>query len=196
MAGTQDQYLALAVSTAFTTKANVVGPISRYREYIQVPDVDDTTADPDSGIGGNSATVGEYTSALSTVPYSKFIYNTIPYFISNNKLGTDAIFFRQDTDYYLNSTPALKNPGDAYRGAVAGNHPSRRLIPQRYSSRTSPSRTSTPAPTRTYRLSDPRMSFSSSTPTCLQLRAMTGYATSPTASMCSSTERTRRWPQR
>jgi uncharacterized phage protein gp47/JayE len=120
MAGTQDQYLALAVSTAFTTKANVVGPISRYREYIQVPDVDDTTADPDSGIGGNSATVGEYTSALSTVPYSKFIYNTIPYFISTNPTDLDAIFFRQDTDYYLNSTPALKNRGDAYRGAVAG----------------------------------------------------------------------------
>jgi uncharacterized phage protein gp47/JayE len=120
MAGTQDQYLALAVATAFTTKANVVGPISRYREYIQVPDVDDTAADPDSGISGNSATAGEYTSALSTIPYSKFIYSTIPYFISNNKLGADAIFFRQDTDYYLNSNPALKNRGDAYRGAVAG----------------------------------------------------------------------------
>jgi uncharacterized phage protein gp47/JayE len=119
MAGTQDQFLALAVATAFTTKANVVGPISRYREYIQVPDVDDTTADPDSGISGNSSTAGEYTSALSTIPYSKYVYTTIPYFISNNALGSSMIFFRQDTDYYLNSTPATKNRGDAYRAFIS-----------------------------------------------------------------------------
>lgn len=37
MAGTYDQILALAVSSASVTKANVVGPVSRYQEYIQVP---------------------------------------------------------------------------------------------------------------------------------------------------------------
>lgn len=37
LAGTEDQYLALALSTQFTTKANVIGPISRYQEYMQVP---------------------------------------------------------------------------------------------------------------------------------------------------------------
>jgi hypothetical protein len=41
LAGTEDQYLALAVSTAFTTKANVIGPVSKYQEYVQVPDFDD-----------------------------------------------------------------------------------------------------------------------------------------------------------
>jgi uncharacterized phage protein gp47/JayE len=122
LSGTYDQFLALAVSTAFTTKANVVGPISRYREYIQVPDVDDATADPDSGVSGNNPSgTGQYTSALSTVPFSKHIYDTVPYFISNNKAGLDALFFRQDTDYVLNSDPASKDLGDTYRGHVTGS---------------------------------------------------------------------------
>lgn len=44
LAGTEDQYLALAVATALSTKANVIGPVSQYQEYIQVPDVNDATA--------------------------------------------------------------------------------------------------------------------------------------------------------
>ena len=43
LAGTEDQFLALSVATAFSTKANVIGPISKYQEYIQVPAGDDTT---------------------------------------------------------------------------------------------------------------------------------------------------------
>lgn len=42
LAGTQDQFIALAISTAFSTKANVIGPTSKYQEYIQVPLKKDT----------------------------------------------------------------------------------------------------------------------------------------------------------
>lgn len=44
LAGTKDQFLALSISTAFSTKANVVGPVSTYQEYVQVPPVLDTEA--------------------------------------------------------------------------------------------------------------------------------------------------------
>ena len=37
LAGTEDQFLALSIATAYSTKANVIGPISKYQEYIQVP---------------------------------------------------------------------------------------------------------------------------------------------------------------
>ena len=41
MAGTYDQFLALAVTSPNVTKANVIGPVSRYSEYMQVPRIDD-----------------------------------------------------------------------------------------------------------------------------------------------------------
>jgi uncharacterized phage protein gp47/JayE len=49
LAGTEDQFLALCVATAFSTKANVIGPISKYQEYIQVPAGDDQTSYPYGG---------------------------------------------------------------------------------------------------------------------------------------------------
>ena len=49
LAGTEDQFLALCVATAFSTKANVIGPISKYQEYIQVPTGDDQTFYPYGG---------------------------------------------------------------------------------------------------------------------------------------------------
>lgn len=112
VSGTVDQYLALAVATPFTTKANVVGPISRYREYMQVPDTDDATA------SGNGS-VGEWTTSLSTIPYSKHVYDTIPFFLSNGKMGSEAVFFRPDADFRLNTSTDTKNRGDAYRQATA-----------------------------------------------------------------------------
>lgn len=42
LSGTKDQFLALAISTAFSTKANVIGPISKYQEYVQVVEKDDS----------------------------------------------------------------------------------------------------------------------------------------------------------
>lgn len=41
ISGTDDQFLALAVAVNSVTKASVVGPISRYQEYMQVPNSDD-----------------------------------------------------------------------------------------------------------------------------------------------------------
>lgn len=119
LSGTHDQFLALAVATQYTTKANVVGPISRYREYIQVPDVDDSEADPSTSVTGNGA-AGDWTSALSTLPYSKHTYDTVPHFISNGESGTTAIFYRQDVDYVMNSQNPLKDKGDTYRGRITG----------------------------------------------------------------------------
>lgn len=123
LAGTSDQYLALAVSSQYTTKANVVGPISRYREYIQVPDVDDASADPDSGITGNGPS-GEYTSALSTVPYSKHIYDSIPYHVASSDV-TNPRFYRQDIDFVLNTSTLARDKGDTYRQRIeaSGDNP-------------------------------------------------------------------------
>lgn len=128
LAGTEDQYLALAVSTAFTTKANIVGPISRYREYIHVPpkdnftpyDVDDDYDGSNSGLleGGNGV-AGEYTTALSTNPYAKHIYPEVPHFVSNGEAGVGATYYRSDIDFVLNvkdnTADAITNKGDAYR---------------------------------------------------------------------------------
>ncbi len=120
LAGTLDQYLALAVATQFTTKANVVGPISRYREYIQIPDKDDATADPDSGITGNGA-AGEWTSALSSIPYSKHVYDSLPYFVTNGDTSANSVFYRRDVDFLLNTTDAARDKGDTYRGRIGGS---------------------------------------------------------------------------
>jgi hypothetical protein len=128
LAGTLDQYLALAVSTSYSRKANVVGSISRYREYIQVPPVDDATA---YDAGGTAATeagngnAGEYTTALSTIPYAKYIYADVPRFVSNGEVGAFTIFYREGTDWRLNTTSAARNRGDAYRLYTVDNmlHP-------------------------------------------------------------------------
>ena len=49
LAGTESQFLALCIATAFSTKAVVIGPISKYQEYVQVPKEDDTTSYPFGG---------------------------------------------------------------------------------------------------------------------------------------------------
>jgi hypothetical protein len=96
LAGTTDQYLALAVAGAFTNKANVVGPISRYREYIQVPEEDDDTS------GAGEGNVDEYTTEASTIPYSDYTYLELPSFVSNGKQGFDAVFFTEGVDFVVN----------------------------------------------------------------------------------------------
>lgn len=127
LAGTEDQYLALAVATPFSTKANVVGPISRYQEYIQVPEVDDATAYDINGDTVNESgngVVGEYTSALSSIPFSKYHYDNVPVFVSNTSNGISSIFYRRDVDYRLSIDPPAKNRGDTYRLALVGRGPS------------------------------------------------------------------------
>lgn len=126
LAGTQDQYMALAVSGAYTTKVNVVGPISRYREYIQVPRADDETAydiDGDSVAETSQGDAGEWTTEISTIPYSKYTYTQVPNFVSNGKAGTQTVFFREDIDWRLNTDPAMKNRGDAFRAYTSSLPP-------------------------------------------------------------------------
>jgi uncharacterized phage protein gp47/JayE len=119
--GTLDQFLALAVSTPYTFKANVVGPISRYLEYIQVPQntVDggpgDDSMQIDPIIDPNGTSFPHKRStAVSTIPYSKFTYDGNMY-LSNGGIGTDQTFYRQNVDFVFNN-PA-KGDGDAVFGS-------------------------------------------------------------------------------
>lgn len=126
LAGTEDQYLALAVATPFSTKANVVGPISRYQEYIQVPEVDDSTAydiNGDLADESGNGVLGEYTSALSSIPFSKYHYADVPIFVSNGGVGVNSFFYRRDVDYRINIDPTLKDRGDTHRLALVGRGP-------------------------------------------------------------------------
>lgn len=124
LAGTEDQYLALAVSTASTTKANVIGPVSLYREYIQVPPFDDATSYDvnDSGpqeTGNGSA--GKYTTALSSLPFAKQIYDhQFPAFVTSGEPTQNSIFYRPDIDFDFNIVDSNRNRGDAYRFGIAG----------------------------------------------------------------------------
>lgn len=120
LAGTQDQYIALALSAAYTKKVNVVGPISRYREYLQVPMGDDSESlNVNTGVGpsleAGAGTVGQYTTALSTIPYSKYTYTEVPNFVTNGQTGISTIFWREGIDYRLNTTALDKDHGDAHR---------------------------------------------------------------------------------
>lgn len=121
LAGTSDQYLALALAGALTNKANVIGPISRYREYIQVPIVDDASdydvdGDDIGETGGGIS--AEYTTALSTIPYSEYTYSEVPAFVSNGETGASAIFWTPEVDFEFNYDGG-KDRGDAHRLFIA-----------------------------------------------------------------------------
>ena len=102
MAGTSDQFLALAVSQPNVSKATVLGPVSRYQEYVQVPFVDDAEMDTASGDDKNYDPGGtnfthKRTTAASSNPYSQYTYNTQFYLSDGN-----GNFFRPDVDYVFN----------------------------------------------------------------------------------------------
>lgn len=122
LAGTEDQYLGLIAATNYTTKATVIGPMSRYQEYLQIPPVSDeqsyefiNASGESEQISGNSTISGTYTTALSVVPNSKYIYTEVPMFVTNAQAGNNIIFYREGIDWELNTTPTSKNRGDAYR---------------------------------------------------------------------------------
>jgi hypothetical protein len=118
LAGTEDQYLATAVSY-HSTKATVVGPMSKHRENIQIPTVADSKRDED-GITGNGND-NEFTSSLSSVVYSKYTYPD-SFYISNT---SNSFFYSPGSDYIVNANvpPGLKNKGDTYRMGKMGTGP-------------------------------------------------------------------------
>jgi uncharacterized phage protein gp47/JayE len=85
VSGTRDQFLALATASRFTKKANVIGPMSRFSEYIQIP----------SGLTASTQ--------LGTQGLAKYIYN-YDYFLSNGDPGNE-IFYAPSGDYTLTITP-------------------------------------------------------------------------------------------
>lgn len=82
IAGTKDQFLALAIASRFANKATVIPPISIFAEYLQFP----------SGS----------TSVTSQIPFSKYTYNW-DYFITNGNLDNE-IFYEPALDYTFNPT--------------------------------------------------------------------------------------------
>ena len=130
LSGTESQYLATAISI-YAKKATVVGPITRYKEYIQVPAVDDATEY--QGYTGNGAQ-NQYTTALSINPNAKYVYDNVAYHLANDQT-VPITHYTQDLDFVMNFTGTSKNRGDAYReylnnvdidpsSAAASNRPS------------------------------------------------------------------------
>lgn len=84
VSGTEDQFLALAISTKFCNKAIVLGPLSRYIEYVQVPP---------------SLTL------VSTITYSKYTYN-FDYYLTDGNFGNENFYIPNGVDYtFTNSVP-------------------------------------------------------------------------------------------
>lgn len=82
IAGTEDQFLALAIATRFSSKANVIGPQDRFIEYLQI--------EPDLSI-------------QSIIPFSKYTY-PFNYYLTNGDT-TAEIFYTPLIDYTL--TPSV-----------------------------------------------------------------------------------------
>lgn len=110
ISGTTDMYLALAVSLNGITKANVVGPISRYQEYVQVPTSDDTVQVTPYDTAGTTFP-HKRTSVESTIPYSKYTYATNFYVTDGTLDPSTAVFFRPGVDYIFNAPPWLGTTG-------------------------------------------------------------------------------------
>lgn len=114
LSGTESQYLATAIAT-LAKKAIVVGPVSKQREYFQIP------LKPDNDGTGNSSTVDQYTTALSANNNAKYVYDNGYYVI--NETTYPSTHYREDFDFIFNSnvgSSTSKNKGDAYREFTSG----------------------------------------------------------------------------
>jgi uncharacterized phage protein gp47/JayE len=97
ISGTTDSYLALAVAQPSVTKANVIGPQSRYIEYIQIPQNRDSQQVREFDPSGQRFP-NKLTTTVSTVPYSKYTYST-GYYIQNEATKD---FLKANKDYVFN----------------------------------------------------------------------------------------------
>lgn len=86
--GTQDQYLALAISSKFSKKANVIGPQSRFIEYLQV-----ANNKPSDGLTG----------AISLIPYSKYTY-PLDYYLTDGEIANETFYSPNGAQYTFNAT--------------------------------------------------------------------------------------------
>jgi hypothetical protein len=119
MAGTVDQFLALCLSHPAVTKANVIGPQSKYVEYIQVPTQPDTTISIYAN--GNDT----YTTSLSSVPYSKYTFSNNYYLAQGS--GRSAKFLKPGKDYVFNNPASYVN-GAAGQDSIDNRAPNVTLI--------------------------------------------------------------------
>lgn len=90
VAGTKDMYLALAIATKFGRKANVIGPLSRFIEYLQVP----------AGL-----------VVSSQIPYAKWTHS-YDYYLTDGDPVSET-FYNQGSDYTFatsNITPQTQPP--------------------------------------------------------------------------------------
>lgn len=109
LAGTNDQFMSLALGTK-SKKAIVIGPISKYNEYIQVP----TLSDADSGGNGGLEDDHQFTTRLSTNVNAKHVYDDLPYFVVNDSTAAP-VYYNAGYDFVMNLEPSAKNKGDAAR---------------------------------------------------------------------------------
>lgn len=77
ISGTRDQFLALALATVFSNKANVIGPVSRFIEYVQIP---------------------PSLSLASIINYSKYTYN-FNYYLTNGSSVLETFYNPGGIDY-------------------------------------------------------------------------------------------------
>lgn len=111
MAGTTDQYYALALSHPSVSKANVIGPQSKYVEYLQVPSVADAVSV--TGPTGPTGPVNPYysgntyTTSISSAPYSKYTFSN-NYYVAKGT-GKNAKFLRPGKDFIFNNPASLVN---------------------------------------------------------------------------------------
>ena len=99
IAGTADQFLALAIASRFSNKANVIGPISRFSEFLQIS-------------GG---------TAQSIIPYSKFTWD-FDYWLTDGVYTSETFFAPKSVDYKFNTTVApsitVTNPTQLPNGKI------------------------------------------------------------------------------
>jgi uncharacterized phage protein gp47/JayE len=116
MAGTYDQFMALALAMNSVTKANVVGPISRYQEYLQIPSADDVAQRTITGGYDDAGTTWPHkrTTAESTIPYSKYTY-PVNYYLTDGSLDpATATWFRAGVDFVFNAPPETAGSGTTH----------------------------------------------------------------------------------
>lgn len=80
IAGTSDQYLALAIASRFANKANIIGPVSRFIEYLQIS----------SG------------AATSQIPYSKYTFG-FDYYLTDGVFTGETFYTPNGADYTLST---------------------------------------------------------------------------------------------